>query len=80
MHASVILSHAAALLRKMWESTNSVLATGSEWLVNLYRLESIEDQRWWLWHSPEHAPDLSESGWTRAQRWSGGVSTSLNTS
>lgn len=69
MHASVILSRAAALLRKMWESTNSVLATGSEWLVNFHRLESVDDQRWWLWHSPK-----------RAQRWSGSVPTSLNTS
>lgn len=54
MHASVILSHAAALLGKTSESRDSVLATGCEWPVNLSSLESTDDQRWWLWHSPEH--------------------------
>lgn len=44
MHVSVILSYAAALLGKTWESTGSILATGTKWLVNLRRLESI-DQR-----------------------------------
>ena len=79
MHASVILSHTAALLGKTWESTDSILATGSEWLVNLHRLESTDDQRWWLWHSLEHALLIFERGRTRAQRWSSGVPTSLNT-
>lgn len=55
MRASVILSCAAALLGKMWVSTDPILALGSEWPVNRHRLESTDDQRWWLWHSPEHA-------------------------
>lgn len=55
MHASVISSYAAALLGKTWESTGSVLSSGSEWLVSLHSLESFGGQRWWLWDSPERA-------------------------
>jgi len=61
MRVSVILSYAAALLGKTWEGTDSILPTGSEWLVNLHSLEPIDDRRWWLWDSPERAPLIVQS-------------------
>lgn len=54
-----ILSYAAAQSGKTWESTGSVLASRSKWLVNLHRLQSIGDQVM-AWHSRACSPGLSE--------------------
>lgn len=71
MHASVILSYAAALLGKTWVSTNPILASGSEWLVNHHRLESLMIRGGGF----GIAQSTLSSSFRAWQRWSGSVPT-----